>query len=326
METLILTETTDNSVTAENRISTGKPFIEANTIPATLGEIREKHLIPVFAKDNQPVISQSDFISLTADVVRHIFQRETVLPPSIRLSHPIKGRVPEAKDKPAHLLREEEKTIYYERMAFILEIPTISETINGNPLTLTVGGIKAHNQDNLYARKGAEEHFKVFIGFQNRVCTNMCVWTDGVRETLRIRSMDELTEAIIGVITNYDAKHHLNTMSRFTDRHIDEDQFAYLIGRARMYQHIPLAYKKELPQLLFGDNQIGMVVKEYYNDDSFSREDDGSLNLWKLYNLFTSANKSSYIDGFLNRGLNAFGFVSGIMAAMENGEDSWFLR
>lgn len=283
-------------------------------------------MIPVFAKDNQPVISQSDFISLTSDVVQHIFQRETVLPPSIRLSHAIKGRIPEAKDKPAHLLREEEKTIYYERMAFILEIPTISETINGNPLTLTVGGIKAHNQDNLYARKGAEEHFKVFIGFQNRVCTNMCIWTDGVKETLRIRSMDELTEAVIEVITTYDAKRHLNTLSRFTDRHIDEGQFAYLIGRARMYQHIPPIYKKELPQLLFGDNQIGMVVKEYYNDDSFSREDDGSLNLWKLYNLFTSANKSSYIDGFLNRGLNAFGFVNGIMEAMENNKDSWFLR
>src|SRR5690606_41512531 len=86
-----------------------------------------------------------------------------ILPPSIRISHPIKGRIPEAKDKPAHLLREEEETIYYERMAFILEIPTISDTINGNPLSLTVGGIKAHNQDNLYARKGAEENIKLFI-------------------------------------------------------------------------------------------------------------------------------------------------------------------
>ncbi|WP_343671721.1 DUF3871 family protein [Chitinophaga sp.] len=34
-------------------------------------------------------------------------------------------------------------------------------------------------------------------------------------------------------------------------------------------------------------------------DDSFCREVDGSINLWTLYNLFTGANKSSYIDTFL---------------------------
>src|SRR5690606_5561792 len=303
METLELKDSFD-TLMGFNQLSTSKPFIEANTIATTLDEIRDKHLIPVFAKDNQPVISQSDFINLTSDLVQHVFQHETVLPPSVRISHPIKGRIPEAKDKPAHLLREEEKTVYYERMAFILEIPTISDTINGNPLSLTVGGIKAHNQDNLYARKGAEEHFKLFIGFQNRVCTNLCVWTDGVRETLRVRSIDELTEAIIEVITTYDAKYHLNNLSRLPDYQINEDQFAYLIGRARMYQHIPTHQKKNLPELLFGDNLIGAVVKEYYNDDAFCREDDGSLNLWKLYNLFTSANKNSYIDGFVNRGLN----------------------
>ncbi|SKB55997.1 protein of unknown function [Parapedobacter luteus] len=324
METLELNGSSGTLI-ADNQPSTSKPFLEANTVAATLDEIRDKHLIPVFAKDNQPVISQSDFISLTSDVVQHFFQHETVLPPSIRISHPIKGRIPEAKDKPAHLLREEEKTIYYERMAFILEIPTISDTINGNPLSLTVGGIKAHNQDNLYARKGVEEHFKLFIGFQNRVCTNMCVWTDGTKETLRVRSIDELTEAIIDIISSYDAKRHLDRLSGFTEYSINEDQFAYLIGRARMYQHMPNQQKKNLPQLLFGDNQIGMVVKEYYNDSAFSREDDGSLNLWKLYNLFTGANKSSYIDGFLNRGLNAYGFVSGIREAMDSDGDNWFM-
>jgi len=324
METLELKDSFD-TLMGINQLSTSKPFLEANTIATTLDEIRDKHLIPVFAKDNQPVISQSDFISLTSDVVQHFFQHETVLPPSIRISHPIKGRIPEAKDKPAHLLREEEKTIYYERMAFILEIPTISDTINGNPLSLTVGGIKAHNQDNLYARKGAEENFKLFIGFQNRVCTNLCVWTDGAKETLRVRSIDELTEAIIDLISGYNAKRHLDGLSGFTDYNINEKQFAYLIGRARMYQHMPNHQKKHLPQLLFGDNQIGMVVKEYYNDAAFSREDDGSLNLWKLYNLFTSANKSSYIDGYLNKGLNAYGFVSGIREAMDNDGDNWFM-
>jgi hypothetical protein len=46
------------------------------------------------------------------------------------------------------------------------------------------------------------------------------------------------------------------------------------------------------------------VVEGYYNDPNFSRT-DGKINLWRLYNLFTGANKSSYIDRLLDRGVNA---------------------
>lgn len=46
---------------------------------------------------------------------------ETILEPTVRLSHPITGRIPEAKDKPARELLEHEKTLFYERMAFLIE-------------------------------------------------------------------------------------------------------------------------------------------------------------------------------------------------------------
>jgi hypothetical protein len=155
--------------------STSKPFIEANTIEASLTEISNSHIIPVFHKDNEPVISHVDFIEVANQVVNEIFCKERILSPSIRLSHPIKGRVPEARNKPANDLKENEKTLYYERMAFVIEIPSIYDEIDGNALSLCVGGVKAYNLDNLYNKKGADEHFKIFIGFQNKVCTNLCV-------------------------------------------------------------------------------------------------------------------------------------------------------
>jgi len=34
--------------------------------------------------------------------------------------------------------------------------------------------------------------------------------------------------------------------------------------------------------------------------------------MWRLYNLFTSANKQSYIDKFLDRGINAVEVVNNI--------------
>src|SRR5688572_4121466 len=79
--------------------STSKPFIEANTGEASLHEIKRQHIIPVFIKDNEPVISQVDFIESTLDVLQSLMPSESILEPSIRLSHPIKGRVPEAKGK-----------------------------------------------------------------------------------------------------------------------------------------------------------------------------------------------------------------------------------
>lgn len=322
----VLTLPDHNKQQLLNPTSGNLSFITANTSVSTIRELKDKHLIPVFVKDNQPVISQADFVDLTGDIVKHIFPKEDIHQPLIRVSHPIKGRIPDAKDKPAHLLTEEEKTLYYERMAFIMEIPTISEDINGNRLSLTIGGIKAYNLDNLYSRKGAEEHFKIFIGFQNKVCTNLCISTDGFKSDLRVRSINELTDAIYSIIENYNAKLHLDQLQQLTKHSLTENQFAQLIGRARMYQHLPPKQKKHLQELNFGDTQLGMVVKDYYNDDAFCRDEDGSINIWKLYNLFTGANKTSYIDTFLDRGLNAYTFINSISSAIAKKESSWFLN
>lgn len=323
MEVLTLPEYSNHQLLNPSPAETA--FIVANTQPSTIRELKDKHLIPVFVKDNQPVISQADFIGLTTDIVQHLFPKENLGKPNIRVSHPIKGRIPDAKDKPAHLLAEEEKTIYYERMAFIMEIPSIFEVINGNSLSLTVGGIKAYNLDNLYSRKGSEEHFKIFIGFQNRICTNLCISTDGFKADLKARSTNELTDGIYTLIENYNAKYHLDNLKSLTEHSLTEHQFAQLIGKARMYQHLPPKHKKKLQELSFGDTQLGMVVKDYYNDEAFCRNDDGSINIWKLYNLFTGANKASYIDTFFDRGLNAFSFISSIYSSVAKKQSSWFL-
>jgi hypothetical protein len=307
-------------------ISTDKPFIQANTIGSNLEEIKNSHTIPVFIKDNEPVISHADFIETTFEVVSSVFNSETVLSPSIRLSHPIKGRVPEAKYKAANQLLEHEKTIYYERMAFIIEIPTIQDEIGGNQLSLTVGGIKAYNLDNLYSRKGADEHFKVFIGFQNKVCTNLCIWTDGYMSDLKVKSVGQLKANIRTMFENYNANFQIHFLQKLNDYSLTEQQFANLIGRCRMYNHLPNGTKNTLTSLLLSDTQLGAVVKDFYRDNSFCRDSNGNINLWKLYNLFTGSNKSSYIDTFLDRSVNSFHFVNDLREALDKKEVNWFLN
>ncbi|MDC7175388.1 DUF3871 family protein, partial [Bacteroides cellulosilyticus] len=136
-------------------------FIEANTIEASLEHLRNDCIIPVFAKDNEATLSHVAFIETVQDATRTFFQGEQIELPDIRVSHVIKGRIPEAIHKPANQLLESDKTIYYERCAFVIQVPTIYETVNGNRLTLTIGGVRAYNHTNLYSKKTAER-FKVF--------------------------------------------------------------------------------------------------------------------------------------------------------------------
>jgi len=302
------------------------PFIEANTVESSLGEMRNDHIIPVFVKDNETLISHVEFIETAMEAAHDVFRGESIMSPNIRLSHPIKGRVPEAKDKPAADLLPWEKTLYYERMAFVLEIPSIQSEVDGNVLSLTIGGVKAYNEDNLYSKSSqSDQHFKLFIGFQNKVCTNLCVWSDGYIDSVSVRSTGMLRASMLDLLRRYEGDKHLDAMRTLTDYSLTEEQFAQLIGKCRMYPQLPSEMKKSITPLLFGDQQMGAVVRDFYRDRSFCRDEYGNINLWKLFNLFTGVNKSSYIDSFLERSVNAFSLTTDIQRALD-GRQSWYLN
>lgn len=315
------TNTTDTSQ-AEKR----KQFIEANTNEVNLIHLKNDCIVPVFSKDNEMTISHTNFIETIQEAASRFFIGETIESPEIRVSHIVKGRVPEAIYKPVNELLESDKTIYYERMAFCFEIPTIYEDINGNRLTLSIGGVRALNHENLYGKK-ASEKFKVFIGFKNLVCCNLCISTDGLKTELRAMNTTGLLNAVLDLFKSYNPAQHLHFMNQFKDSYLTEHQFAQLIGKTRLYQNLPPAQKKLLPALDFTDSHINMVAKAYYGDDNFSKpENADNISLWNVYNLFTGANKNSYIDNFLDRSLNASQLIGGINKALYgNDEYRWFI-
>lgn len=320
---LQINQPSNNGMIAQAKSSS--KFIEANTQEIELVELQENHIIPVFVKDNEPTISQLDFIEATCDIAQQVLDSNIKLP-AIRVSHPIKGRIPEARNKRAEQLEEWEKTIYYERMAFMVEIPAFTSKINGQELMLTVGGVKAYNLDNLYSYSDALQRFKVFIGFKVKVCTNLCVWSDGYVGELRVRSLEELQEQIMNLLMSFSAERQLSRMQRLEQYYLTEHQFAQLIGRARMYNFLPKQQKIDIPELLLSDTQIAGVTKEYYQDRSFRVAADGNISLWNLYNLLTASVKSSYIDTFLDRNVNAGMFIQQIGDALEGDTYNWFLQ
>ncbi|MBA4302203.1 MAG: hypothetical protein C0433_19180 [Cyclobacterium sp.] len=302
-------------------------FIEANTQEINLNEIRDKHIIPVFLKDNEPAISQVDFVEVVSEAARVHFGMPFTPNVSIRVSHPIKGRVYEARQKKAQDLLDHEKTIYYERMAFMLEIPGISTEVAGNRLNLTVGGVKAYNLDNMNTSKGSNEHFKVFVGFKNTVCTNLCVSTDGVKLDLGVKSLDELFGEVRGLLSRYNDNNHLHQMAALQEYELSEQQFAQILGKGRLYQYLPKSEKSQVPELLINDTQISRVAEHYYSDRNFKRSKSGKIDLWRFYNLMTGAVKSSYIDKFVERELNSFDFTLQVKQALDSGpEGFWYLN
>ncbi len=300
-------------------------FIMANTSLMNHELLKRQCIIPVFAKDNESTISHAEFIDLVMESVHTQFGSERINSPIIAVSHPIKGRVPSAIGKPADELLEHEKTIYYERMAFTVEIPSITETVNGNPLALSVGGLRAYNMDNLRGRKSPEK-FKLFIGFQNRVCTNLCISTDGFQSEVKVMNLHDLFEKSLALIQGYDSQKHLREMMSLPEYGLTESQFAHMIGKAKMYQFLPVREKKNIPLVPFSDSQVSAIAREYYSSKSFSRNSTGDIDLWRLYNLFTGTNKSSYIDNFLDRSVQCTDFVSMIKSVLEVKTSNWYLN
>jgi len=325
MELIAVNNNIDNQVISEEDITTSKgSFIEANSEQVTLSHLKKECIIPVYS-DNESTISHAQFIEVTKEVVQTNFSEAKILQPSIRVSHVIKGRVPSAVGKPVKELRPEEKTIYYNRCAFMIELPGLTENVNNNSLSLTIGGVRALNQENLYSKRNLEK-FKLFIGFKNLVCTNLCISTDGLNTSVRVSSVAELKNKINELIQSFDKERFLGNMERMSKFSLDELQFAHTIGKMKLYQHLVREEKVGKLSLGLNDNQIGTVVKNYYQDKNFKRNADGSINLWRLYNLFTEANKSSYIDSNLERNANAFKFVSGLANSMQNQTENWFLN
>ena len=117
-------------------------------------------------------------------------------------------------------------------------------------------------------------------------------------------------------------------MGGLQESYMTEHQFAQFLGKSRLYGFLPKAEQKKLPKMLMTDTQIGMIARAYYNDDNFSvPQGCKEINMWNVYNLLTGANKSSYIDNFLDRSLNATQLAEGLNKALYgDSEYSWFLK
>lgn len=299
------------------------PFIEANTIPVSLSEICNNHIIPVFTKDNETLISQHQFIDIThREISSNI--KDQLVGPYIRVSHPVKGRIPSAIHKKCDELLPNEETLYYERMIFVYIVPTMSIMTNGQLMHLVIGGVKAYNKDNLNKKNGALQQFTFFMGFQVKVCSNLCVWSDGVNSQIKVSSLEALGIYIKSLVESFNPELQLARYDQWQNQYLNEVQFAHMLGRCRMYQHLKPYQKDGISAPGITDSQLNLVAKNYFQDASFSAQ-NGMIDLWSLYNLFTDALKSSYIDTMIDQNVRVGSFINHLSQSVEMKESTWYL-
>lgn len=303
------------------QVLNNEAFIEANTIGTSQGYLQAETIIPAFAKDNESTISHLEFVETVYLAAQKVFSNQSILDPCIKVSHPIKGRIPEAKGKPAKDLKEHEKTLYYERMTFLIELPDINARLGRDTLSLSLGGVRAYNLENLYNKK-SPERFKVFIGFKNWVCTNLCVSTDGFQGDLRVQTTAELLEQCEALFANFRIDQELKRLQELQHYSISPEQFSFIIGRSKQYINLPRDKKRGKPIFPLGDSQLSQLVRDYYRINPSEQE---SISLWQFYNMMTAANKSSYIDSHLERIVESDAFTKRLADKLSNKLDDWYL-
>ena len=299
-------------------------FLDANTNQITMDELKTQCVVPTWA-NQELTIAHQDFIEAVHDAAQSFYQGEAVTAPSIRVSHIVRGRTPNALSKRASELLECEKTQFYQRLAFAFTIPTIYETIDGKRLELCVGGVRNYNDLNLYRSSKGVEKFSVFVGWRVVICSNQVLTGQGVKLSIEVMDLKQLYQQVMELFSQFNPAKDIHLMQTLSNTYLTETQFAQVIGRMRLYQALPQGLSRGIPRLLITDPQVNNVCRGYYLNDEFGGK-GGSLSMWSFHNLLTEANKSSYIDSYLSRAVNATDVAVGLNNALHGDSTyQWFL-
>ena len=302
-------------------------FIESNTQAMSLAEIADKCIVPTFS-DNSLTISHQDFCGAVYKAAENVFGALT--PIECRVSHPINGRIPTALNKKTQDLTDNEKTVYYQRLAWIAKVSNLTRNINGQEIHHTSGGVRAYSEDKLYNRPSALK-FKIFVGWQVRVCSNLMLQTNGFSGSIDCMTSFDIHQKALELFSRFEPEkdNNLDVLAELYDTRLTEEQFCHIIGRMRLYQALPLVQQKTLPQFTLGDQVVNEATRQYVVNQNFGRKtgDDG-ISTFDLMQLLNEAVKSSYIDKWLERNASCTTFATGIRKALrhEDSEFDWFLN
>lgn len=313
----------------EEEISQEHPnFIESNTQAISLEELATRCIVPTFS-DNSLTIAHQNAIAAVYKAAEDVFGELT--PPECRVSHAINGRVASAIHKPAKDLTDEEKTIFYQRLAFVAHVKSLTRIVAGQKIELCIGMCRAYNEDKLYSRKSPEK-IKIFVGWKVRVCSNLCLTCNGNSGTVEVLTEADVYQKSYQLFRRFEPEKEdtLRLIGNLQKTRISVSQFCYIIGRLRLYQALSTEQQKTLPTITIGDQAVNSAVRGFVSNPNFGlKEGVGSITTFEMLQLFNEAIKQTYIDKWVDRNQNCTDFAIGIQDALNGNTESpytWFLQ
>ena len=324
-ERMNLSEFAEEATIIMEQPKCGISFLEANTDSISMEDLANKCVVPTWA-NQELTIAHQDFISCVHEAASDFYRGERLNKPDIRVSHIVRGRIPQALGKKASELLECEKTQFFQRLAFAFTIPTIIETVRGERLELCIGGVRNYSDLNLYRATKGIEKFSVFVGWRVRICSNQVLTGEGVKFNIEVTNTSELYRHVLELFHSFNPAKEIHLLQSLSDTYLTETQFAQIVGRMRMYQALSPGRQKQIPRLLITDSQINSVCRDFYSSEHFGVKDN-AISLFDFHNLLTESNKSSYIDTYLNRAVNATEVSVGLNNVMQGLDNryAWFL-
>lgn len=304
-------------------------FIESNTHSISYDELTTKHVIPTFSEGSLS-LSHGSIINATMRAAEEVYGELT--PVEIRVSHRIQGRTPEAMNKPASELQDSDITTFYQRMAFISHVKTLTRSINGVEVHLCIGGTRSYSEDKLFGRPTPSK-MRLFVGWFVKICSNGCLTCSGNSGSIECLTEADVYEKALALFNGFDLEKEttLELLENLGTTRISESEFCKIIGRLRLYQALPASEQNVLPKVIFGDQAANKIVQGYVSNPNFGlKEGADSISLWEFLQLANEAVKQgAYIDNWLERNQNCTDFVLGIQRALlgtdQDGYD-WFLN
>ena len=303
-------------------------FIESNTQAISIEELATRCIVPTFS-DNSLTIAHQNAIAAVYKAAEDVFGELT--PPECRVSHAINGRVASAIHKPAKELTDEEKTIFYQRLAFVAHVKSLTRIVAGQPVELTIGLCRAYNEDKLYSKKSPEK-MKIFVGWKVRVCSNLCLTCNGNSGIVEVLTEADVYQKAYQLFRRFDPEKEdtLKLIENLNNTRISESLFCYIIGRLRLYQALPTEQQKSLPSIEIGDQAVNSAVRGFVSNPNFGiKEGESSISMFEMLQLFNEAIKQTYIDKWVDRNQNCTDFALGIQKAIQGNDTegyNWFLQ
>lgn len=157
------------------------------------------------------------------------------------------------------------------------------------------------------------------------MCSNQVLTGEGVKLQLEVMNLNDLYKNALEMFYNFNPAREIHLLQTLSQSYLTETQFAQIVGRMRLYQALPNGYQRNIPRLLITDSQINNVCRDYYTNPNFGAKDN-TISLFDFHNLLTESNKSSYIDTYLQRAVNATEVATGINNALHGDTKyAWFL-